>query len=195
MSSIISKDPPKGKSCKLCYFCRLEKKEANSAAKDGWWYETYCYRYPKKEYVNSDHWCGEFLNKLDLEKTKGACKMSKVGDCIYFNGFQNKECKAKVNYNKFREKDKGIILPCLTINKHIVKTSCDKYKGCTKKEINKINAEFNNILEALLSIAIDSRKQGSIPCPKCGKDLHFSIAGNGHVWGKCETKDCLNWVI
>ena len=30
-------------------------------------------------------------------------------------------------------------------------------------------------------------------CPKCGNNLHFSQRDNGHVWGKCETKDCLEW--
>lgn len=32
-------------------------------------------------------------------------------------------------------------------------------------------------------------------CPACGGKLHMSHARyNGHVHGKCETEDCLNWM-
>ena len=34
-----------------------------------------------------------------------------------------------------------------------------------------------------------------IECPVCKGRLHLSQSGyNGHVRGKCETKDCLNWI-
>lgn len=37
--------------------------------------------------------------------------------------------------------------------------------------------------------------RSKIPCPRCKSDLHFSItAYNGHIWGKCSTKDCIRWV-
>jgi hypothetical protein len=38
-------------------------------------------------------------------------------------------------------------------------------------------------------------KQEVIECPACGGRLHLSqVASNGHVWGKCGTADCVNWM-
>lgn len=34
-----------------------------------------------------------------------------------------------------------------------------------------------------------------IECPECKGRLHLSQAAyNGHVWAKCETKDCVAWI-
>lgn len=36
---------------------------------------------------------------------------------------------------------------------------------------------------------------GQVKCPRCHGILHYSIASsNGHVWGSCETEDCLHWI-
>lgn len=36
---------------------------------------------------------------------------------------------------------------------------------------------------------------GFIKCPKCGSKLNYSIASiNGHLWGECETENCLSWM-
>ncbi|MEW7986630.1 MAG: hypothetical protein AB2799_12625 [Candidatus Thiodiazotropha sp.] len=38
-------------------------------------------------------------------------------------------------------------------------------------------------------------KQGAVECPVCGGKLHLSqAASNGHVWGKCETSDCVSFM-
>lgn len=38
-------------------------------------------------------------------------------------------------------------------------------------------------------------KQEVIECPVCKGRLHLSqSACNGHVWGRCETKDCVSWM-
>jgi hypothetical protein len=32
-------------------------------------------------------------------------------------------------------------------------------------------------------------------CPICGGKLHLQYGGyNGHLWGKCETEECLLWL-
>lgn len=37
--------------------------------------------------------------------------------------------------------------------------------------------------------------KGVKTCPVCGGKLHLSHSGyNGHVWGKCETENCLAWM-
>jgi len=46
---------------------------------------------------------------------------------------------------------------------------------------------------------MNSDKKGSagiIECPKCGKQLKYSVAGgNHHIWGVCETEGCLKWMM
>ena len=38
-------------------------------------------------------------------------------------------------------------------------------------------------------------RQEVVECPICKGKLHLSqSAYNGHVWGKCETQDCLSWM-
>ena len=38
-------------------------------------------------------------------------------------------------------------------------------------------------------------KRETIKCPACGGKLHLSQSSyNGHVWGKCETADCVSWM-
>lgn len=38
-------------------------------------------------------------------------------------------------------------------------------------------------------------KQEVIECPACAGRLHLTqSAYNGHVWGRCETKDCVSWM-
>ena len=36
---------------------------------------------------------------------------------------------------------------------------------------------------------------GSMICPKCGKQLYYSVSGyNGHVWAKCSTDGCIGFM-
>lgn len=35
---------------------------------------------------------------------------------------------------------------------------------------------------------------GQIICPKCGANLHYSIASNGHCHARCSTPGCLAWM-
>lgn len=38
-------------------------------------------------------------------------------------------------------------------------------------------------------------KQEVIECPECKGRLHLTQAAyNGHVWGKCETENCVSWM-
>jgi len=39
-------------------------------------------------------------------------------------------------------------------------------------------------------------KRGTIICPVCGKNLHYTVSSyNGHIWGNCETDGCLGWMM
>ena len=38
--------------------------------------------------------------------------------------------------------------------------------------------------------------RGIVICPKCNGDLMYTVASsNGHIWGKCKTKDCIQWMM
>lgn len=42
----------------------------------------------------------------------------------------------------------------------------------------------------------DKKWGGYIKCPQCGNKLSYSIAkSNKHIWGNCETTDCLKWMM
>lgn len=58
---------------------------------------------------------------------------------------------------------------------------------------------INKVLEAVSLISDQKQKdgklKGTIKCPECGGELHYSIASsNGHIWGACENKECLKWI-
>lgn len=73
-------------------------------------------------------------------------------------------------------------------------------KSTYKKEAEKNKKKEDEYTDALIKAItlifaeMKERKSGSIKCPLCDKKLFFRIQNNGHVWGKCETKDCLSWI-
>jgi hypothetical protein len=37
--------------------------------------------------------------------------------------------------------------------------------------------------------------RGTVECPACQGRLNYSVAAyNGHLWGTCETPECLSWM-
>lgn len=61
-------------------------------------------------------------------------------------------------------------------------------------------SDLSNAMKAIELCRINSGGKwgvkGQIKCPKCGGELNYSIAStNGHIWGKCLTKDCLEWMM
>lgn len=51
------------------------------------------------------------------------------------------------------------------------------------------------IRAALVVIANEPGDAGSIECPACRARLEWSRSPvNGHVWGRCETADCIAWM-
>lgn len=80
-----------------------------------------------------------------------------------------------------------------------LRTFCKKYnldaitisrleRGCDDSGIEYVNMALKEIKESDLS-------KGTVKCPKCGKNLHYNIADNGHIWAKCETDKCLAWMM
>ena len=129
--------------------------------------------------------------------------------CRYFNGTaHNKECKAGINYrNLVGGPDFGwaarlCCVPDGPLRKEPI-VKCDKYNAFTDEEIlqqeKEISEKISFIEKSFKEIRKISKEKninvGFIPCPKCSKPLHFNIAKlNGHIWAKCESEGCMQWM-
>jgi transcriptional regulator with XRE-family HTH domain len=86
-------------------------------------------------------------------------------------------------------------------NKLSLRSFCQKYKldsvtiSILERGLDN-ESDFKYLSQAIKKIKeIKDKNISIIECPKCGKSLHFSKNElNGHIWGKCETKDCLGWI-
>lgn len=127
--------------------------------------------------------------------------MDKPGRCVHFTGIQNDKCKAGILYA-----DVGRPIPCITLNGKR-NDCCPTYTEPTAEQIAKSEAEFNAAMDRMrkvMPVVAGWRtwkknhrvaKQEVITCPVCDGRLHLSQAAyNGHVWGKCETEGCIQWM-
>jgi len=132
----------------------------------------------------------------------------KQGCCTKYSGevFRQGKCKADIDVRELVGGDDWGWLrrtPCFLKNKSL--TTCDKYTEPTNQEIEDHEKWADEIIERLnkASPLISELKKeygetggkGTRPCPVCGNTLNFTVSSlNGHVHGKCETKDCLSWM-
>uniref|UniRef100_A0A6M3LAC6 Uncharacterized protein n=1 Tax=viral metagenome TaxID=1070528 RepID=A0A6M3LAC6_9ZZZZ len=67
-----------------------------------------------------------------------------------------------------------------------------------KERRDSLELEITSLGSAIKQIKAKHGKtnaNGFIECPKCEGRLFYTVAAiNGHVWGKCETDDCLSWM-
>lgn len=130
--------------------------------------------------------------------------------CKHFTGIQNDCCAAGINYDDVRRLPGPI--PCLPhLHKEGTKNTCDKFEIRTKEEFEALMREADeSIAEAKKDIALIlpmiaamkeefTGRQGvkRFDCPKCGAARNLVLTHseiNGHVWGRCSTKDCLVWM-
>ena len=145
----------------------------------------------------------------------------KTGTCIYFNGIQHDTCEAGICYRKHvggSPTGWALRMPCIKETSRSLATlspaqraqvdnvvPCDKYMEPTKDQIAESDAIRDKAIVRLLktlplSMRIKTEHKGKNwagieECPVCLGKLHLShSASNGHVWGKCETKDCVSWI-
>lgn len=122
--------------------------------------------------------------------------------CKHFTGLLDDKCAAGVVYDKVRKKGlRGI--PCL---KHSDNGGeCEKCQWKTEEEIqarlDEINAhteKFKATLPIIKKVKEQHKGedwQGTEDCPVCEAPLHLRHAKiNGHVWGKCETDNCVSFM-
>ncbi len=95
------------------------------------------------------------------------------------------------------------------LSEHGPQGVCDKYDEPTNAEVAEFDREVEALMEQhikemtdlnpiLLKIKKEHKGKGHqcvIECPRCKGKLHLShAASNGHIWGKCETEDCMAWM-
>lgn len=131
--------------------------------------------------------------------------------CKHFNGIQNKECRAGVSYESFRDSPGGQLhLPCFRDEAVVIDATCLKCEWKTEEEIqarldeiegakNRIGTARKAIVEHLggpWKIGVGG-SQGVIDCPCCkaAGALAFTRSGhNGHIHAKCRTDGCVSWM-
>jgi len=157
------------------------------------------------------------------QNTTGRVEPHPRGWCIYFNGIQNKICKAGVEYDSLREEEYR--LPCLIEHNSQEKVDgkyvriykpwpdqrqpapCAHFRAPTAEEIaaadGALEVSMNRMRIVMTTVAgwrtwskkNRVAKQEVIECPACKGRLHLSqSAYNGHVWGNCETEGCMSWM-
>lgn len=135
----------------------------------------------------------------------------KKGMCKHFTGIQHDECSKGVNYKKLAGEPLfgyALRLPCISSDIDSRKKDqvfCELRKEPTADEIIEHEKDIMQFLEhmskayPLIAKIKKEQKgkdwQGIELCPVCNGNLHLSHAAfNGHVWGRCETENCLNWM-
>lgn len=139
--------------------------------------------------------------------------------CVHYNGLSGpgmardeatRCCEAGVVYLTVKSTDesrKGFDrYPCFREGEGV---PCDKRHFPTPEEVAAEVAEHDASWERLkLGIGAasdDAKKRGfkkgngggaSVTCPVCKTGvLSYTVAAyNGHMWGRCSTKDCVSWM-
>jgi len=132
-------------------------------------------------------------------KTEDEQLQHQAKKCVHFNGLQNKECKAGVDYKSLPERKWGSFI-CFGESE-----GCQKFQatGMEKAKADR-DLVMNHFKDAMIArkAITDHEKgkrgvHGKINCPVCNgvETLHYSIAGyNGHIHAKCKTENCVAWM-
>lgn len=128
--------------------------------------------------------------------------------CIHYrNPMQSDGCGAGVPFERIRPLTFSQ-RPCYLNDQSQSKPSahpCEHLRLPSAAEIAEFERETEEEIqnfETVLRIVNPWRKQHArtdhhevIACPKCNGKLHLSINSyNSHVWGKCDTDGCLEWM-
>lgn len=127
--------------------------------------------------------------------------------CVHFNGIMNKTCKAGIVYGdlyKNRLIEYMRHLPCFDDGTK-GKCSCEKLRFPSEEEerAEKELLDAHMVKLSLGLVAVQPIRDeyrgrdysGTLDCPVCKGVLHVRHAGyNGHIWVKCESKDCIAWI-
>lgn len=127
--------------------------------------------------------------------------------CRHYNvAIRNKVCDAGIPYPQGP-------LPCIQLLRADPPSVEERHAQCPKLECHTREEAERDYDDAEVHMAKTMRvlaairgwrtwtkdhrvaKAEVIECPECKGKLHLSQSGyNGHVWGKCETKGCVEWM-
>jgi len=129
------------------------------------------------------------------------------GTCKFYNGIANDNCDKGINYREITGGPTfgiGTRLPCVIEGKFSKpkngeKATCEHFVKPTKKELDdweeSVDRSIKQVSMAIKTIGKTGKQNGVIQCPACNGKLGFSVSpGNGHIWAKCETNNCLAWM-
>lgn len=121
--------------------------------------------------------------------------------CIHFTGLplggiNEPTCNAGIAYRTV--KDFSIVpyrWPCI----HPAATTiCVKREYPTEADLDAEDVErfeHNKLISTAVAACKETGlREGHTTCPKCKGKLNFVENPNGHLWGSCETPDCLSWL-
>lgn len=144
----------------------------------------------------------------------------KAGQCIHYTGCLNPRtptCKAGINYREHVGGDGfGWVrrIPCHTLKDDDIsaKVKCDLYQEPSAEEVAADEAKTQEHIRKFMTAYTGKVREwreankwdrknpkaatGKVPCEVCGiGEIHLNMAAyNGHVWGKCTTEGCVEWV-
>lgn len=139
--------------------------------------------------------------------------------CTHYNGLSGRGmaddsktrcCDAGIVYLTVKSTDESVKgfarYPCFREGESV---QCPRRHFPTPEEVAaevaEKNAHFEQMCLAMRAAQEDAKAKGfkkgsggggKVPCPVCKTGtLHYSVAGyNGHMHGRCETKECVAWM-
>lgn len=121
-----------------------------------------------------------------------------MGKCLHFTGTQHRVCKAGIAYADLKATGG---FPCLAHFNEAGATCAQRVlptEAAARALIEEDDRYTADALAALVACDKDAAgrcpHQGTVTCPRCDGTLRYSIAGNRHSAGKCDTPNCLAWI-
>lgn len=129
--------------------------------------------------------------------------------CVHFNGIQHQACLKGVKYHQrtmVDGKPHALGYPCCPPYPTDKREpfACEHFQPKNPEQIAAEEAEIEAALTRMrlvMPLVSEWRKKPPIGktevvrCPVCGGQLQLQqSAFNGHVWGRCSTADCVNWM-
>jgi hypothetical protein len=63
-----------------------------------------------------------------------------------------------------------------------------------RHELQKAVERFAQAFCAIHVLRPAPNTKGAIPCPCCGTELRYVVQYNGHLWAKCGTENCVEFL-
>ena len=131
--------------------------------------------------------------------------------CRHFNGVlgpgmrkDHKPCLVGLNFRDYNTDTggRGLALACLSEGT----IKCPKFDPYTQAEVDADEKEMQEWIKKTLGVraaiiagmeAVGAKSgEGECDCPACGTGrIHYHVTDyNGHIWARCSTKDCVNFM-